>query len=103
MCIKGVPPLEPVEKVVEALLTLGVWKPVPDQEVDKDDWGRCPYLVDGSTLVSGFYRVQVFSGSMGDHFLSGRIVLRSRISIGISNSPCVMSGLIVKAFSIKPE
>jgi hypothetical protein len=103
MDISGVPDLEAGICIFEVVAALRVVEPVLDVEMDEDDVGIGSDAVYFSTLISRLIGSQVFSGSMGDYFFSGRIVLRAGIAIGVPHSPGVVSGLIVIALSMEGE
>lgn len=71
--------------------------------MNEDYVGIGPNAIDLSTLIAGFIGSQVLCGCMCDHFLSSCIMFRPCVSVGVSDSPGVVSGFIVVTFCVEGE
>lgn len=71
--------------------------------MNEDYVGIGSNAIDLSTLIAGFIGSQVLCGCMCDHFLSSCIMFRPCVSVGVSDSPGVVSGFIVVTFCVEGE
>ena len=69
----------------------------------ENDIAISSYPVDTAALVLSLYWGQVFSGCVGDYFLSGCVMFCSAVAVCISNMPGMMSRLIVIALGVKAK
>jgi hypothetical protein len=101
MRVSGVPHFKVGIGVLEVVAALGIVEPVFNEEVDKDNIGVGANAIDFSTLIPRLIGSQVLGGSMRDHFLCGRIVLMTSITVSIPDGSSVVAGLIVVALRME--
>lgn len=81
MSVSSVLGFESFELAIEFSSALVVGESITDFVLDEDDVGIGLYLIWGSRIVTSILGRQAFRCSVGDYFLSGRVVLGAAVPV----------------------